>query len=227
MEPEDFIAVLGFGTHEFENARHFENFIKYLFSQSRWHQPNARTRHNAVSERGASAPYWNLEPRENSRKMVDVLAPDAERWASLMDDGAYISFVICIDDHLYSNLVEGERNQTGGLELTPIEGSLYDDLVELLGLQALKAEIQKAMGINHAIINWEYAPTPSRLIIEQRCHQAANSVLDGSAYITVSHNDQTDHNSHYHLHRIRDRKVNEIADISQEEIRERNKAWQP
>jgi hypothetical protein len=213
MSTEDFIAILDFGTHAFEDARHMENFIKYLFSQSMRHRANELTHLNAVSINGFPDIFWNADPRNNAKNFLAAHRPPLKNWSTIFNDGAYISFICSVNNQTYSNLITGHQNRDDTFTHSPIIDSFYDELKEFMGPDQLNREIHNAIGASKVVMNWDLAPAADRLEIERRCHQAANEQLSGTAYITISHNDQKDHNQHYHIHRLRDRLPGEVATV--------------
>ena len=138
---------------------------------------------------------------------------------------AYVCFVINVDGTSYSNIISGPIDDSLSL-LKPVQGSLHQDVFDSLGPDTFREAVLLAAANSTEILHWDDADDAARREIERRCHTALNKEMGGDVHISVSHNDQVDHNTVYHIHRIRDRVDNESPTISNEEVKERAKSWQ-
>jgi hypothetical protein len=223
------ILAFPFRSAKTNEASHMRNYINYLFSTTGRHPANKDTKWNYVIEDDVKNPlgsYWNTDPRgmaKNYAKRRDDLVQNHEQY---LRDGAYVQFIITVDGICYSNFVSGsyhDDNHNVYLE----DSELLNDVIDALGgEEAFETTIDRLIDQYGAIVDWAEASCEAREVIEIKCHQKVQEVLGGDAEISISHNDQRDHNSIYHIHRIREREDGEEAQISQEEMDAIAKSWE-
>lgn len=224
-----FIITLPFqGPHLFADQRHAENFVRYLFSQSKGHPAMDRTALNLVTEteaRRVTRRYQNTDPKTACNRFISERMPRRDAPSLLADDGAYVFFFLPLEGG-------------GGVSnfLRP-----KDDSVASVGDPRIIKEGMKVIGPNriiramHDVLGWRGSPlrgersdteelgfkniddlTPEQHAeVDAKVHDHLMSTWAGDTLMLVTHHDQRTApdswhtNPFYHVHRLRKREAHE------------------
>ena len=188
----------------FQDAKHVENFVRYLFSQSRAHQPIESTARNTVVEREAGVwkgVVFNTRP---SVLLADFLRRrfPGEKAAELWEnDGFYVLFALRSPGGVaVSNMLS-----TDGASPLEVAHPLLEEACALPGISPGRVErdvmdfwggkgpVWHVEGDGVPELRWEEAYAVLHTTLSRR---SANVVL------SVSHVDQPRTNPFFHIHRL-------------------------
>mgnify|MGYP005848492241 CR=1 FL=1 len=185
--------------HRFNDAGHARNFCRYLFSQSKAHQPNRLTRRNVVCAYGADGAVGAKpleDPSAQLRAFMREIFPARDAHEKFCDDGAYIFFVLLgPDGTCVSNLIEKRADGEISFNLALIEmvGGGQADVDAAVGLIKRAGRVFVFDDLEPSEIVWGTDRVIQGMVSER---------LGGAPVLTVSHRDQTDHSQTYHVHRL-------------------------
>lgn len=222
-----FIAEVPFaGPHMFSDQRHAENFVRYMFSQSKGHPANERTRLNLITEMRdgrVNRRYLNSDPGNDCKRFLSDLMPRKNAPDLLVDDGAYVLFVLPLKNGgAVSNFImrHGDTVRSVGdpviIRKSNTANRVIRSLQDILGwsfsspLRGAR-DADALSGLRHVS---ELSPE-EHLLVETQVHDHVLKTWRGEALLLASHHDQhvAPQNWHtnpfYHVHRLRKRQASE------------------
>jgi hypothetical protein len=185
--------------HYFNDHRHAQNFCRYLFSLTKAHPENGTTRFNVMcepTEDGKGHARFIANPKTDFADFTKRKLPKADAHRMLCDDGAYLAFFLLTPDRrLFSNVatVEGDDVDIDGHLLSLLSNNQYE-----------APKIYDMFKRSDEFVNFDEIKEPSDevLSIDFLLQRIASRAMGGKPLLTISHRDQIDHNSTYHIHRL-------------------------
>lgn len=203
----------GNGRHRFNDSNHAKNFCRYLFSQSKAHPSNDRTRRNLYREFGAAGELieeaYLDQPIKQMNSFLKRRFPASKAEELLFDDGCYPIFAIRnASGTIFTNLTSQPR-PAGSSDPRPLNHPLFGHILASCKREGRNvAEITKAVteffGTSE-IVPFDNLPASPAVLEVEKMVQAVVRKLLGSGQdvvMTVAHRDQLDHNPIYHIHRL-------------------------
>lgn len=201
---QDLIYLFSTDKQQFDNPGFLHNFVKYLFSCSKNHQPNDLTKHNFYvqldPERKIKTGHFVTKSEhqynEFKNKFWDDLLPE-----SLENDITHVAFMVEIEGRVVSNMFQQVR--ANDLQMVLPSGTfdlLVDDYFDGSAEDFFEATGDILNQEGREFVEWKDASKKDRLAIEIKIHKML-SIRDKprKSLIAVSHHDQEDM---YHIHRI-------------------------
>lgn len=192
------------GLHTYNDHRHAENFLRYLFSKSKAHRENELTGLNLISEFSKEGLFWrgyNTDPFGRLQAFLRDRFPDEDAHETYVDDGCYPLFAIRLPGgRAVSNFMQADK---GG----PVH--LSHPLLHLLpqvGVSSWQVETDAVcMAQRGEVADFESAPVDDKTVVFEACLH--NLLLrhmgrGKDVRLMVTHRDQPDHNPIYHVHRL-------------------------
>jgi len=204
----ELIYFANWGQQEFTNGGHVQNFLKYLFSCSKSHTENHKTKDNFYltldKETNKLSKFSHVtDPKDKYNKFKNKFWNELSDETTIINDLNYVAFAIIIGDRVISNIYKKDKSDPNVLR-----GDLSNDIFSMVVTSYFNRDVDQYYQTVDGFIDCgkEYvyfndATDEERLIIEKRVHKelikqsGADNVL-----IAISHNDQDD--SYYHIHRI-------------------------
>lgn len=196
------------GTHRFHDHKHAQNFVRYLFSQSKAHPQSADTARNLLREidpgGNGSKEYYNHRPGDHMFDFMSRRFPMKDAHKKLADDGCYPLFLIqTIGAPIISNFVSFD-----GTHLVldhPMLPRAIDDLNSTgQNVQRLFDSITKFVG-SDPITDFDTLKDPFHI---RNIDIFVNTVIQHAlgnpsrVIMTATHRDQEERNPVYHVHRL-------------------------
>lgn len=196
-----YLLSFGGGKHRFKDHSHARNFVRYLFSKSVAHPTNSLTGLNLVCEYDEAgkqiARRYNREPDSALSDFLRRRFPASGADRALFDDGCYPLFALRLKDGLsVSNFI---RKNGARIEADhPLSGYLGQAGI---ARGRVKADMEAFAGAG-APSPFDGIPETDRIRVEAVIHDLIRRMMGGQVILTVSHQDQPDHNPVYHVHRL-------------------------
>jgi hypothetical protein len=185
--------------HYFNDHRHAQNFCRYLFSLTKAHSQNDITRFNVVcepTEDGKGHARFVGNPKADFTDFSTRKLPKANAHKVMCDDGAYLGFFLLTPGkRLFSNMAVKAGDDV----------DIKGDLLSLLSNGQYDAQkIYDMFERSEEFVNFDAIKEPSDqvLSIDFLLQRIANRAMGGKPLLSISHRDQIDHNSTYHIHRL-------------------------
>lgn len=193
-------------TEFFNDRQHLLNFIKYLFSQSKQHQPNSLTplnfyfKYNSITKKHV----FNFldEPQKKYNIFLKTNDNTLDNYENIYNDLMYPVFFIQLDGLLYTNLLIINENNLSvsypenlfQIIIDEYFGGIEDEFYDLVN-KLIKQDVK--------VVEFSNATKEHREKIEILIHKELikNQSSNLELLIQISHHDQSEH-SLYHIHRL-------------------------
>lgn len=196
---ENKIFILSAGESSFSNEGHFKNFVKYLFSQSKSHQPNEETKNNCFiySENNEKSGFLMDDkiPKEELSKFNKIFNQKYKSYKKYISDLNYVFFIINFKDEILTNLFS-EEDEEVALNMPPE----HLEIIVSIYFKGDRNNFDNYINKNFEgkeIVFLENTNKKQRKTIDSLIYKEISK--NGEALFYVTHNDQ---NSPYHVHRI-------------------------
>lgn len=194
------------GKDLFNDHRHAQNFVKYLFSQSRAHPQNDQTQRNFITEfdenGGVASRRYNLTPSTLQSDFAHRRLPKSDAHRDFWNDGAYPMFMVRLPDgRALSNFIKRDEGSE--------ECSISHPFLGYLGQIGVSDSDLTDLALKHAkkgpILSFEESTDKHLIWIVEACvHRLLQSAMGyaDKVVLAATHRDQADHNPVYHIHRL-------------------------
>ena len=205
MDYRQMIFTAYAGESGFNDAFHLDNFIKYLFTQSKKRPPNNQTKFNSYfTVNKPNRIFFVTDPKMALHISKNEIKNSMSLHTKMKNDLTYFLFAFRFDDVLVSNFLQ-ENKTDDGREISIYAGAemiLHIVNQYFNGDEALFNEaIQNIMdGVeNYIFYNDDNLEPYLRLHIEETLHDSLPDV-SGEMLVSMSHVDQGV--PEYHIHRL-------------------------
>lgn len=177
----------------FSNRSHFDNFVKYLFSQSAKHSENEHTNKNTYRKNNSPHLIYVDNATESYHNITSKIKKkfDCNLYTNSI---IYFYFILEVNGKLISNFLEVDNNVVTGVSIDE------ETICEHYKTQNdFFTEIENIVSKHNEVIHFLDSKLEDRKIIDEKLHNMASQQQEGEVILAVSHNDQE---SPYHIHCI-------------------------
>ena len=177
------------GSQNFNDQRHLDNFLKYLYSNSKAHQPNQMTKYNCLKDKDGIKFIDSQSLQQTKNKIKELFTHSA-----LKNIISYIFIVVTYNNKHYSNFLV---NGINGIETKLISKDEMNsfDTTEKSFFEQIKDYLD---GNIHSVLYDLYDLTKEQIMeIEKEVYKYLKD-NEENRVLAVSHHDQ----EVFHIHEI-------------------------
>lgn len=208
-DKENMIILLPFGNHHFNDDNHCQNFVRYMFSQSKGHPKVERTSLNLITQvhddEGFFSRSMNTEPEISCPSFIRKNLTGTGFHRRLYDDGFYIMALISLaGGEVASNFIQDTPK---GRRFKGDMGIISHGIRASGGMDRFQKGVSSVIN-GRRLLNLDELCGGGHREVDEKVHEHILRTAGGKPILMASHHDQRTApdnwhtNPFYHVHRL-------------------------